>query len=107
MSIQFKPEAEAWRGPGRPQIEVPQELVEALERTYRDGTVAEDEAAEHDPKTWTAIRLMRIHCERQGKKLDHQFFDRDGKTWLRFRMRDTRSYTKTIIGPNGPTRKRR
>lgn len=105
MSIEFKPEAEAWRKPGRPPVEVPQELAQALERTYRDGVVAEDEADEADEQTWQVIRLMRLYCKRQNKILDYQFFDRGGRTHLRFKMRDPRPYTKTLVGPGGRTRR--
>lgn len=91
MAIKFDA-PEAWRGPGAPRIAIPQEIADALEETYRTGKVAYDEADQTDEETWKAIRLMRLHCSRQGKKLASQFFERDGKTWLRFRMVDKRPY---------------
>lgn len=91
--IQFKPDAE-WRGAGAPPVEVPQEIADALDRTYATGAIAEDEADETAQETYDVIRLMRLYATRQGKKLDTQFFDRDGRTYLRFRMRDKRKYQK-------------
>lgn len=105
MPIEFRPETEAWRRPGRPKVEIPQELAEALERTYAEGTVGEDEADEDSPATKRVIALMRLYCKRKNKIFESQFFDRDGRTWLRFKMRDPRHYTKTLVGPSGRTRR--
>lgn len=98
MAIEFK-EPAAWRGPGAPRVDIPPEIANALEHTYRSGLVAEDEADEHDPETWAVIRLMRLYCSRQGKKLQSQFFTRDGKCMLRFRMIDKRKYVQRSTVP--------
>lgn len=104
-TIQFRPESEAWRRAGRPKVEIPQDLADALERTYRDSEVAEIEGDDRDEKTYEAIRMMRLYCKRQDKILDTQFFDRDGKTWVRFKMRDPRKYSKTLVSAHGRIRR--
>lgn len=105
MTITFKPQ-DAWRGPGRPAEHIPQEIVAALDHTLQTGEVAEDEADETDPHTWEVIRLMRLHCQRRGLKLDFQFFDRgDGTTGLRFRMRKPRAYTRQVVTAGGRYRR--
>jgi DNA-binding protein H-NS len=98
MAITFEP-ADTWRGRGRPPVDIPEEIAKALETTYRTGKVATDEADESSAETRQVIALMRLYCSRQGRKLDYQFYDDPdtGRTYLRFRMRDTRTYTPQIV----------
>lgn len=105
MAIEFKPQA-TWRGPGRPEVHIPSEIVDALEHTFETGEVAEDVADETDSATWEVIRMMRLHCQRRGLRLDFQFFDRpDGVTGLRFRMRRPRPYNRQVVTPGGRYRR--
>lgn len=93
----FKPET-AWSAPverrGAPPVPVPEELQVILEKTYANQTIFELEIpAPDDPGVVDLVRVARIYCERQGKKLRHQFDQRSGKTVVKIKMRDPRPYT--------------
>lgn len=94
----FRPETEAWRGPGAPPVAVPKELADLMDRTYRDNTVCELPCDPMSQDAVILIRLLRIHAKRQGKALSHQFFH-NGGPHIRFRMRDKRTYTPTTDLP--------
>lgn len=97
MAITYEP-ADTWRGRGRPPVAIPEDISRALEHTYATDTVAVIDAEEDDPSTIEVLALMRLYCRRQKKQLAAQFFDgADGKTYLRFRMRDTRVYKHQIV----------
>lgn len=96
--IEYKP-AGAWRGPGAPKVVIPQEVQDALERTYRHGECGELRVERDSEECEQLIRLMRIYATRRRNKVfDHQFFDlADGGTGLRFRMRDPRAYRAATV----------
>lgn len=97
--IEFKP-ATAWRTRGAPPVQIPPEVSDALDKTYRDHNVGEFVPVEEGSEDTNAlIRYMRIYAERRrGKKFDHQFFeDSQGRTGLRFQMRDPRPYRATTV----------
>lgn len=91
--IVFRPESEAWRGPGAPPVDVPREFAEIMERTYREGSVCELPCDRMSQDAVILVRLLRIYANRKGKALSHQFFDDDeGREHIRFKMRDKREY---------------
>lgn len=93
--VEFKPD-QAWRGPGAPPIEIPPLVQQWADQTYRDNTVWENPADPDHQDTKDLIRLLDIYAKRQDRRLHHQFFTGpDGRTYLRFKMRDKRPYRRT------------
>lgn len=93
---QFEDEKTAWRRPGATRIEIPPQLAQLLERTYKTGQVCNMEIVDADDQsTRDLVRAGRLYCERKGKRWAHQFAtDEDGTNRIRFRMRDKRVYNK-------------
>lgn len=94
MTVLFE-DAGTWRSRGAPAVEIPPEISAWMDATYRDGKVASI-PAEDDSDTDLFIRLLRIYARRNGKKVDTQFFMKDGVSHLRFRMRDARGYSRDV-----------
>lgn len=92
MSVTFE-DGGTWRKRGAPKVEIPVEIAEAMDATYRDGKVCVIQA-EDDADTDRFIRYLRIYARRNGKKVDTQFFMKNGVSHLRFRMRTARTYTR-------------
>lgn len=76
-------------------MEIPPEIAQWMDGTYASGNVAVIQA-EDDSDTDVFIRYLRIYARRNGKKVDTQFFTKNGISHLRFRMRDARTYTRDV-----------
>lgn len=80
----------------RVRVVVPPPVQEALERTYRDHTIAElpfEDQADAD----ALVKLLRVHANRRRLKLHWEYADAaddQGGRVLRFKMRAKRTYTK-------------
>lgn len=78
----------------RVRVVVPEQVQEALERTYRDTTVGElpyEDQGDAD----ALLKLFRTHTNRRGLKLHWEYAEGPGGARvLRFKMRDKRPYTK-------------
>ena len=94
VSMTFE-DGSTWRSRGAPKVEIPDEIADAMDASYEDRKVCVIEA-EDDADTDIFIRYLRIYARRCGKKVDTQFFIKDGVSHLRFRMRDARGYTRDI-----------
>jgi hypothetical protein len=103
VTVVFREEKQAWRGPGAPPVAVPPELAAWLDRTYRDKSVCELPCERDSEDAALLVRLARIYARRRSLAISHQFFERDGADWIRLRMRNKRQYHRT----NGLTRERR
>ena len=90
MAVNFTPPEQAERIWGRPPEPVPDEIGQLLDKTYRDGRMAEMVCPEADQPEW--IRLCRLYAKRQDKTIYCYAFERDGKEWIAFRMKDKRIY---------------
>lgn len=91
MRIETVPKAEAWRGRGRPRREIPPEIRQAADRTYRTGnvqvaTVASDEEGE----LRELLSLLNSYATSLGRKIRWQ---REGDV-VRFEMVDVQKRKK-------------
>jgi hypothetical protein len=93
MAAVFRPDTQD--RPTRKRVSVPHNVRAAMDTTYRDSAVCEI-PAQDDEDTRGFLRMCRLYAEREGRKLIFEFdTDPDGRSVLRFKMRDKRTYTKT------------
>jgi len=83
-----------WRGRGAPALQVDPVLIQYLEASYREDTCIELPADPEDQDTKDLIRMIKVYANRQRKSAQVQFFEEDGASHLRFRMRDKRPYVR-------------
>ena len=95
--VQFVEERAAWRTAGAPRRAIPPEITEWMEETYRTGQVCELPSPEADEDRADFISLLKLYAKRAGKTVYTQDFIRDGAPWLRFKMRDKRTYTRSTL----------
>ena len=89
----FKPN-NRWRGRGAPAVKIDPTLIVYLEDSYRNDSVVELPADPEDPDVKQLLRMINIYARRQNKSAQTQFFDEDGVSHLRFRLRDKRAYNR-------------
>lgn len=85
MKVDFAPRAEVWRGRGHPRRQIPEEVRDMADATYRTGKVGrvtidaddEEDAAE-------LVRLLRSYAKSLGRRMRIQRDDDQ----LRFELVD-------------------
>lgn len=93
MPGHFTPDT-AWKR-GRPEIEVPEDLITILDATYTDKKDYVVPCEEDDHEAGELIRYGRLHARHKGLSFRYYFSENgNGESQLRFRMTDKRTYTK-------------
>lgn len=90
--VEFKTLDEAPMPVGRVREQIPAPLVSILNQTYQSGQVCELEVPEDDQDEF--LRLCRLHAKRHGLTIQAREFHQAGLAFLRFRMKDKRSYNR-------------
>lgn len=87
MNVAFAPKNAVWRGPGHPRRQIPPQVMEMADRTYRTGQVGmvEIESDEEEEAT-ELVRLLKSYAKARGCRMRIQ---RDDSV-LRFEMCDTK-----------------
>lgn len=84
----------AWKR-GRPEIEVPEDLITILDTTYTENKDYVVLCEEDDYEAGELIRYGRLHARHRGLSFRHYFSENgNGESQLRFRLTDKRPYTK-------------
>lgn len=84
----------AWKR-GRPQVEIPPDLITILDTTLRQGKDYVVEAEEDDYEAGELIRYGTIYARRKGLSFRYYFCqNRRGVSQLRFRLAEKRTYVK-------------
>lgn len=95
--VQFVDEKKAWRTAGAPRRVIPPEITEWMEETYRTGKVCEIPAPPTEQDRADFVSLLKLYARRAGKTVYTQDFIREDQPWVRFKMRDKRTYTRSTL----------
>lgn len=91
--VTFKPGGE-WPDMRPDAVQVPEILVQWLNKTYEESLFVEIPIEPGDERTNAIIRAARIYCRREGKTLKHEIGGAEENMMLRLKMRDIRPYTR-------------
>lgn len=84
MQITITRRAGRWRGRGRPKTDIPEQVMEALNATYKTGNIGV--ISRDDPDAQATLRLLKLGAESLGKIIRQQCDDVE----YRFEMVDPR-----------------
>lgn len=85
MKVEILPKADVWRGRGKPRREIPENVRDIANSTYKTGNVATVEIGPgEDDDATELIKMLRAYARHLGRRIRIQ---RSGNT-LRFELVD-------------------
>lgn len=87
---------------GRPPVPIDPKISAWLDQTYADHRALMINMDPGHPDVPALLRMMRLYATRRGLALAHEFVTVDGRSKLKFLMRDKRRYRTATLPKGSP-----